>query len=76
LLRKNNEPVISDFGFARVAIDDGGQTENGVGPLRWMPPEALTNRLYSTKSDAWAFGVTVYLSFITQGQLTKVDMKY
>jgi serine/threonine protein kinase len=61
-LNKDNEPVISDFGFARVAADEGGQTQTTVGPLRWMSPEALKKGLYSTKSDAWSFGVTVYLS--------------
>jgi serine/threonine protein kinase len=61
LLRSNNDPVISDFGFARVAVDDGGQTQASLGPLRWMPPESLKNKLYSIKSDVWSFGVTVYL---------------
>jgi serine/threonine protein kinase len=61
LLGKEDEPVISDFGFARVVEEDEGQTQTKVGPLRWMPPEALKNGLYSSKSDAWAFGVTSYL---------------
>jgi serine/threonine protein kinase len=61
LLRANNEAVVSDFGFARTGVaDDGGQTKAAVGPLRWMPPESLTNGLYSTKSDVWSFAVTVY----------------
>jgi serine/threonine protein kinase len=60
-LTTNGEPVISDFGFARVAQKEGGQTTATIGPIRWMPPEALNKGLYSTKSDVWAFGVTVYL---------------
>jgi serine/threonine protein kinase len=68
LLRADNQPVVSDFGFARTAAEDGGKTKSTVGPLRWMPPEALTKGQYSTKSDVWAFGVTVY-EILTNGEL-------
>ncbi|CAF1055876.1 unnamed protein product, partial [Didymodactylos carnosus] len=29
-------------------------------PVRWMSPETLTNGEYSTKSDLWSFGITLY----------------
>jgi len=30
------------------------KTESKVGPLRWMAPECLAEKKYSTKSDIWA----------------------
>lgn len=60
LLTETLEIKISDFGLARVTqkSEDGNsivqKTESNVGPLKWMAPESLTQREYSTKSDVWA----------------------
>jgi hypothetical protein len=53
---------ISDFGMSRVLEPtvSEGKTLNGVGPLFWMSPEALANKVYSKKSDVWMFGMLVY----------------
>jgi len=52
---------ISDFGLSRAydSNQEQNQTRSKTGPLRWMAPEALTSQLYSNKTDAWAFGVTL-----------------
>ncbi len=54
------EPVISDFGFARIlaSTDEQATTSSDVGPIRWMAVESIMERVYSTKSDVWSFGVT------------------
>lgn len=28
-----------------------------LGPLKWMSPEAIKDKVYSIKSDVWSFGV-------------------
>ncbi|PRP74098.1 Protein kinase domain containing protein, partial [Planoprotostelium fungivorum] len=62
LLTEHLEPKISDFGLSRLTEteDNAGQTQSMVGPIKWMAPEAINMRKYSTKSDAFAFGVTVW----------------
>src|SRR5689334_20038542 len=54
------EAVVSDFGFARAAVESGAKTTSNVGPIKWMAPECLTQRLYSTKTDVYAFGITAW----------------
>lgn len=49
---------ITDFGLARVLDDtSAGQTQSTVGPIKWMAPESIIHRKYSTKSDVWSFGI-------------------
>ncbi|PRP88496.1 protein kinase domain-containing protein [Planoprotostelium fungivorum] len=60
LLSKFNEPKVSDFGMSRVQVDDSNNTNSEIGPLKWMSPEALTQRQYSVKSDVFSFGVVCW----------------
>ncbi|KAJ1372598.1 hypothetical protein KIN20_034789 [Parelaphostrongylus tenuis] len=32
-------------------------------PVRWLPPEAITDHKFSTSSDVWALGVTIWEVF-------------
>ncbi|XP_078688780.1 fibroblast growth factor receptor 1-like isoform X1 [Branchiostoma floridae x Branchiostoma belcheri] len=60
LVGKNKTCKVSDFGLAR----DGPEykkVKDSPLPLRWMAPETLSlERLYTTKSDVWSFGVLLY----------------
>ncbi|XP_073527680.1 inactive tyrosine-protein kinase 7 [Phyllobates terribilis] len=42
-------------------------------PLRWMPPEAVQDDDFSTKSDVWSFGVLMWEVF-SLGELPYMDM--
>ena len=55
LLTENFEVKVADFGLSRKGQEEGAlnQTKSEVGPLKWMPPEAIKDRMYSVKSDAW-----------------------
>jgi serine/threonine protein kinase len=49
---------IADFGQARID-DDDNRTKSEMGPLKWMAPEAIMESRYSTKTDVFAFGITL-----------------
>eukprot|EP01117_Protostelium_nocturnum_P000457 TRINITY_DN1052_c0_g1_i1.p1 TRINITY_DN1052_c0_g1~~TRINITY_DN1052_c0_g1_i1.p1 ORF type:complete len:1229 (+),score=344.14 TRINITY_DN1052_c0_g1_i1:112-3798(+) len=62
LLTKHLEPKVADFGLSReqTSSESTSVTSSAVGPLKWMSPEAIQNRQYSTKSDSFSFGVCVW----------------
>ncbi|KAL6055024.1 Tyrosine-protein kinase [Balamuthia mandrillaris] len=53
--------LVTDFGLSRILTQTCGEvTQNGVGPVSHMAPEAILNKEYSQKSDAWSFGVFLW----------------
>lgn len=61
--RNGVEVYVSDFGMARVKKEAEGRsatTNQNVGPISWMAPEALVSREYSEASDAFSFGVLLW----------------
>ncbi len=62
LLTENKDPKVADFGLARITqdTDDPQHTKSDVGPVKWMSPESIRDREYSSKSDVWSFGCIVY----------------
>jgi serine/threonine protein kinase len=71
LLTKSMEPKLSDFGRARTmqASKDYYRATNQTEiPIRWTSPEAVSRQQYSTASDAYAFGVTMW-EILTLGRV-------
>eukprot|EP00051_Salpingoeca_urceolata_P011725 m.145602 g.145602 ORF g.145602 m.145602 type:complete len:685 (+) comp17227_c0_seq4:56-2110(+) len=53
---------IGDFGLTRDMYSRTYYRMTGAAPLpiRWMAPEALEDGLFTTQSDVWAFGITLW----------------
>uniref|UniRef100_A0A1B6CPE6 receptor protein-tyrosine kinase n=1 Tax=Clastoptera arizonana TaxID=38151 RepID=A0A1B6CPE6_9HEMI len=53
---------IADFGLARDvhSNDYYRKTTDGRLPVKWMAPEALFHRVYTTQSDVWSYGVLLW----------------
>ncbi|XP_037068160.1 fibroblast growth factor receptor 1-like isoform X2 [Pollicipes pollicipes] len=62
LVGENKTLKIADFGMARdvKSKDYYRKVTGGRLPVKWMAPEALFDRLYTTESDVWSFGVLMW----------------
>ncbi|KAM4709506.1 vascular endothelial growth factor receptor 2 [Discoglossus pictus] len=65
LLAENNVVKICDFGLARDIYKDPDYVRKGDArlPLKWMAPETIFDRVYTSQSDVWAFGVLLWEIF-------------
>ena len=52
---------VGDFGLAR----SGDEYENKAAkfPVKWTAPEAVMKKKFDTKSDVWAYGITMWEIF-------------
>uniref|UniRef100_A0A8C5FP43 receptor protein-tyrosine kinase n=1 Tax=Gadus morhua TaxID=8049 RepID=A0A8C5FP43_GADMO len=65
LLSEHNVVKICDFGLARDVYKDPDYVRKGDArlPLKWMAPETIFDRVYTTQSDVWSFGVLLWEIF-------------
>ncbi|XP_062547794.1 epidermal growth factor receptor isoform X1 [Armigeres subalbatus] len=53
---------ITDFGLAKL-LDYGSDEYRAAGgkmPIKWLALECIRHRVFTSKSDVWAFGVTIW----------------
>lgn len=62
LVKSPSKIKIADFGLAKLLSNDSDEykAEGGKMPIKWLALESLRHKIFTTKSDVWAFGVTIW----------------
>ncbi len=64
LITQSGQPMLSDFGIAKVLEDDATQdlttSGMGIGTPEYMAPEQFTTHAYDKRSDIYALGIVFY----------------
>ncbi|KAJ8025125.1 Vascular endothelial growth factor receptor 1 [Holothuria leucospilota] len=69
LLTDSNVVKICDFGLARHLYHNPDYIASGKGrfPVKWMAPESIFDKIYTTQTDIWSFGVLLWEIFSLGG---------
>ncbi|XP_036073285.1 vascular endothelial growth factor receptor 1 isoform X4 [Oryzias melastigma] len=65
LLSENKVVKICDFGLARDIYKDPDYVRKGDArlPLKWMSPESIFDKIFTTQSDVWSYGILLWEIF-------------
>ncbi|XP_072158763.1 vascular endothelial growth factor receptor 1 isoform X2 [Bemisia tabaci] len=65
LLADDNIVKICDFGLSKSMYNADNYLKKGAGklPVKWMAPESIRDRIFSTQSDVWSFGIVIWEMF-------------
>ena len=82
LLGRRSIVKIADFGLTRVVPPGKGYyrlMHTLKLPIKWMALESMVDKIFSTKTDVWGFGITVWecLTYgeIPYGELKNIDVQ-
>jgi len=63
LIDENGVAKLTDFGMSRDQEEGAEyvqQTKTSTGPLKWMAPEQMVDRIVSSKADMYSFGIVMW----------------
>ncbi|XP_065204978.1 fibroblast growth factor receptor 3-like [Planococcus citri] len=62
LVTEDHTMKVADFGLARNVHENDyyRNTTNAHLPIKWMAPESLYHRKYTSQSDVWSFGIVLW----------------
>ncbi|XP_062571414.1 macrophage-stimulating protein receptor-like [Saccostrea cucullata] len=69
MLNEDRHAVVADFGLSRDIYEKDYYSSSNKKtrlPVKWMAPESLEKGIYSSQSDVWSFGVTMW-ELLTRG---------
>lgn len=69
MLDENMTVCVADFGLSKKIYSGDYYRQGSVSklPVKWIALESLADNVYTTQSDVWAFGVTMW-EIMTRGQ--------
>ncbi|KAK0178377.1 hypothetical protein PV328_002328 [Microctonus aethiopoides] len=69
LVQHSNCVKITDFGLAKLLDinEEQYKAAGGKMPIKWLALECIQHRVFTHKSDVWAFGVTIW-EILTYGE--------
>ncbi|XP_037320238.2 tyrosine-protein kinase receptor UFO [Pungitius pungitius] len=69
MLNENMNVCVADFGLSKKIYNGDYYRQGRISkmPVKWIAIESLADRVYTTKSDGWSFGVTMW-EIATRGQ--------
>ncbi|XP_022779855.1 fibroblast growth factor receptor 3-like [Stylophora pistillata] len=75
-INPNMVAKVGDFGLARNISDDGLYIKTSCGkvPWRWSSLESLRDRVYTSQSDVWSFGILLW-EIATYGKVPYPDVE-
>ncbi|XP_038623388.1 tyrosine-protein kinase receptor UFO [Tachyglossus aculeatus] len=69
MLNENMTVCVADFGLSKKIYNGDYYRQGRIAkmPVKWIAIESLADRVYTSKSDVWSFGVTMW-EIATRGQ--------
>ncbi|XP_056423188.1 tyrosine-protein kinase Mer isoform X2 [Hyla sarda] len=68
MLRDDMTVCVADFGLSKKIYSGDYYRQGRIAkmPVKWIAVESLADRIYTVKSDVWAFGITMW-EIVTRG---------
>ncbi|XP_072125885.1 tyrosine-protein kinase receptor UFO isoform X1 [Mobula birostris] len=69
MLNENMSVCVADFGLSKKIYNGDYYRQGRISkmPVKWIAIESLADRVYTSKSDVWSYGVTMW-EIATRGQ--------